>query len=265
MTDLAQQIIEVKIREAENIRRDFDESFLKAAAFSVGREFRSLSLDIQSAKTFPLIPEFKSILFPGMIELEGFDPLYALKTLQNAGFNNGLVVATDPFFLGGNPGWINLLKSSTQYPIIQRDFFVDPVQIYQGKAVGADAIILDTAYVPGEKLPALIEAVEEMGLEAYLEVNDFNIPENISTDSLQGIIMNISDIKTLDKTTLAGLPKNCIKLARFFPTQGSHVTSLQNAGFQSLILNDLFWQQPEFTAAFKQILSWCAQHPQSDS
>lgn len=167
MKDLIEQIQAYKTREVQDIRRDFDEALLKAAAFSVGGEFRSLELDIRNAGSFPLLVELKSILLPEMVALEGFEPLRAIKSLLDAGLESGVIIASDSYFLGGDPSWINLIKHSTPLAVIQRDFFIDPVQFYQGKAIGADGYLIHAGFAGAERLPGLLEAASEMGLEVY--------------------------------------------------------------------------------------------------
>lgn len=261
MSELFKQIEAAKAPEITALTTNFDQNFLKAAAFSVGRDFRSLEVDVESAKGLPVLVEFKSILFPEMVSLELFDPLLVLKSLQQVGLNAGLIVSTDPSFLGGDPGWINLVKRRMEYPVIQRDFFLDPVQIYQGKAIGSDAFILDPEITPPDKIVDIIAAINEMGLEAYLETPNGFLPKNLNPEEVHGVVVNMDcPADGFSSTELVGyrknIPENCLALIRTFPQSGKDVSLIKQSGFQCMILNDAFWQQPDFSQAYQEIQNW---------
>lgn len=262
MKDLIEQIQAYKTREVQDIRRDFDEALLKAAAFSVGGEFRSLELDIRNAGSFPLLVELKSILLPEMVALEGFEPLRAIKSLLDAGLESGVIIASDSYFLGGDPSWINLIKHSTPLAVIQRDFFIDPVQFYQGKAIGADGYLIHAGFAGAERLPGLLEAASEMGLEVYLELDRPEMPEKIDPETLTGLVVNIpADPGALSGDGIAAFQQAAegikLRLARCLPRDAAEVKRLAALNFQGIILNDDFWQQPKFVDHFKTVREWC--------
>ena len=262
MNDLLEQIQAYKTQEVQNIRRDFDEALLKAAAFSVGGEFRSLELDIRNAASFPVLVELKSILFPAMVELEDFQPLRAVKALLEAGLEGGVIIASDSYFLGGDPSWINLIKHSTPLAVIQRDFFIDPAQFYQGKAIGADGYLIHAGIAGAERLPGLLEAASEMGLEVYLELDRPELAETIDPATLTGLVVNLpADPAELTGDAISAFQRATegikLRLARCLPRNAADVQRLAALNFQGIILNDDFWQQPSFVEHFKTVREWC--------
>lgn len=270
MDKLFKQILKNKKKEVKDIRRDFKEEILKAAAFSVGGEFRSIEVDIKSAETFPLFVELKSILFDEtgkgrkFVGLEGFEPLSVATQLVKAGLKSGVVIATDRTFLGGDPGWINLVKNNTELAVLQRDFFIDPAQMYQGKAIGADAYLVNPQFAEKERLPGILEAGAEMGLEVFLEVDDLNVAGTLNTEVLTGVVLNLKRnldgeiIKDFSEKARQMLPVKLIKIARFCPRSKAEVEDIAGMGLQAVILNNEFWQKPDFIDHFRMIHSWCA-------
>lgn len=261
MSELFKQIEAAKTPEIAALTTNFDQDFLKAAAFSVGRDFRSLEVDIETAKEMPVLIEMKSILFPEMVSLEQFDPLLVLKSLQQIGLNAGLIISTDPYFLGGDPGWINLVKRRMEYPVVQRDFFLDPVQIYQGKAIGSDAFILDPEITPSDKIVDVVAAINEMGLEVYLETPNGFLPKNLNPEEVHGVVVNVDcPANGFVRNELEGyrknIPEGCLALIRTFPQNGSDVKLIKESGFQCMILSDAFWQQPDFSRTYQEIQNW---------
>lgn len=269
MDKFYKKIIEAKQKEAREIRRGFSEQILKAAAYSVGGEVRSLEVDIREARAFPVFVEIKSILFlrgkskPEFLKMEGFNPVRAVKELERAGLGGGVVVSTDRDFLGGDPGWINLVKNNSALAVMQRDFFVDPVQFYQGKAIGADAFLISAAFAEERALPGLISAGGEMGLEVYLEIEESRLPAAVNPEDLSGVVMNFfpPDSGELQVNDFAGavraLPGNLLKIARMNPRTPGDLTFLKELGMQALILADEFWQSADFLSRFQRISSWC--------
>jgi len=271
MNKFNKKIIKAKQKEAREIRRDFSEEILKAAAYSVGGEVRSLEVDIRQSRTFPVFVEIKSILFlrgkskPEFLKMEGFNPLRAIKELAQAGLNSGVVVSTDRDFLGGDPGWINLIKNNSTLAVMQRDFFVDPVQFYQGKAIGADAFLLSAEFTEEKDLPGLIAAGGEMGLEVYLEIEGIRLPAPVNPENLSGVAVNFfhpdcGELQVNDFAEAArALPGNLLKIARMNPRSPGDLEFLKNLGMQALILGDEFWQSADFVSQFRRVNSWCAE------
>jgi indole-3-glycerol phosphate synthase len=270
MNKIYKQIQKQKKKEIREIRRDFKEEVLKAAAFSVGGEFRSIEVDVANAVTFPIFVEFKSILLPEdnsedeFARLEGFEPLAALKKLTRAGLSTGIVVSTDREFAGGDPSWINLIKNNSELAVMQRDFFMDPAQMYQGKAIGADAFLVNADFPEEKRLSGILEAGNEMGLEVYLELFRWQLPEAINAELLNGVVLNLSrsaaaevQMENADKF-LRSLPVSLVKFARFYPRSEDEIRAVQVAGFQAIILNDELWKKGDFVNHLHQIHSWCA-------
>lgn len=271
------QIAREKKKEVKDIRRGFDDEMLKTAAFSVGREFRSIEVYVETAEHLLLLVEIKSRLFIGndpdreLIVMEGFDPLRAARSLIGNGLESGVIVSTDSAHAGGDISWLNLLKTHTNLPIVQRDFFIDPVQIYRGKAVGADAVLIDTAFTPTRRIAALIDASIEMGMEVFIEVHHpFSITTGMA-DSATGVVINLSRdaAGNLPLTPLATvvkrLPQSLIKFVRSYPRSPEELAGMRDAGIQGIVLTDELWRTEIIEEEFRRIHSWCTAVRQSHS
>jgi indole-3-glycerol phosphate synthase len=269
MRTLDKQILKVKKREVQEIRRGFSDELIKAAAFSVGGEYRSLEFDVKQSETFPLIVEFRSRVFPqntggDAITLEKFDPLRLARVFLAAGLQGGIIVASDVAFLGGNPAWINLLKAHTHFPVLQHDFFIDPLQFYQGKALGADGFFIRAECTDAKQLAELLEAASQTGLEIYLELAELAIPENVNPALLNGVVFPLwrdagGRIRnTALESFLKNLPQYLLKFARGCPQSPEEIAFLEGSGFQGIVLSDEFWLHDNFAETFAQINAWCS-------
>lgn len=263
MKNLYKKILKEKRKEAKNIRRSFDEQMVKAAAFSVGREFRSVQYSIAEAKVFPILIELKGVLFPKPMALENFHPLKILSELLPLGLNVGAVVATDERYLGGNISWPNLVKYNANLPIICRDFFVHKAQVYQSRAVGADALLLDYGFSKLAGISEVLEAASEMALEIFIELGDSRETITVDEELFTGVIQTLPEqgsrplSQAQVRALVEPLPASRLKIARFFPKSADELALLQHVGFDALLLSDAYWKaEGSWQENFATIMSW---------
>ena len=258
------KIRKLKYKEVKAIRSHFRPEVFKAAAYSVGSEFRSLEVTLKTATHLPLLVELKSILWPQKMVLENFQPLRAIRGLLQAGSLAGAVVATDPHLLGGDPSWINLLKYNTDISVLQRDVYVDPVQVYKAKAIGADGVLIDLQWVEQDQLPSLVEAAFEMGLEAFLRIPEDATPNRISFEGISGVFFPLKfleDEHRGDAPWWDDCPEHVFRVGIGLPSDEAEVSRLVDAQIQALLLEDRFWTQPHILDYFHQIFQWTQKYP----
>jgi indole-3-glycerol phosphate synthase len=83
-----------------------------------------------------------------------------------------LSILTDrDFFLGGEDVLCSL-RSGTELPILRKDFLIHPVQLEQSRLIGADAVLLIAAILPGDGLKEMISQTAKLGMEPLVEVHD---------------------------------------------------------------------------------------------
>jgi len=239
------KIIKAKKKEIQDIQRNFDEPLIKAAAFSVGGEFRSIEVTIQQAPLFPVLVELKPVLFPRMLRIENFDLLKIVQGTQLLDSQTAIIVPTDEKHLGGNTSWVNLVKYNSEAPVLRRDFFIHPAQMYQTKAIGADGIIMDPYFMPEKETNQLLEANYGMGLEAFVEVREDTFPEFLDSEFYQGLIVEQREanfqLKKLSESR-QNFPADKIVILKSLPNNLEEMATIREAGFQGLLLSDEIWQ-----------------------
>jgi indole-3-glycerol phosphate synthase len=87
-----------------------------------------------------------------------------------AGGAVALSVLTEPEFFGGKPEYLARVRSCTDLPLLRKDFIVDIRQLYETRALQADAVLL-IARVLGDSLPGFVETAISLGLEPLVEVH----------------------------------------------------------------------------------------------
>jgi indole-3-glycerol phosphate synthase len=83
-----------------------------------------------------------------------------------------LSVLTEPFHFGGGLDDLREARGATTLPVLRKDFIVDPYQLYESAAVGADAILLIVAALELPELDMLLQEARALDLDALVEVHD---------------------------------------------------------------------------------------------
>ena len=102
---------------------------------------------------------------------ENFDPVAIAQSYERGGAAC-LSVLTDTDFFQGADCHLSMARSATKLPVLRKDFIIDEYQVYESAALGADCILLIAAALKPDKLKALLNTAEKLGLDALIEVHN---------------------------------------------------------------------------------------------
>ena len=105
-------------------------------------------------------------------------------------------VLTDPTYFGGSLADLTAVRAAVPVPVLRKDFIVDPVQLWEGRAAGADAVLLIVAALDASQLEELLAAVAATGMEALVEAHT---PQEVETAVAAGA--GIVGVNNRDLTT----------------------------------------------------------------
>lgn len=100
-----------------------------------------------------------------------FDPVRIALNYRQGGAHC-LSVLTDVDFFQGSLAYIPLVREAVELPVLRKDFIIDPLQIEEARAVGADAILLIAAILEVEQLREFRLLAESLGMDVLVEVHD---------------------------------------------------------------------------------------------
>ena len=135
---------------------------------------------------------------------EDFDPAEIAKSYE-AGGAACLSVLTDIDFFQGADDYLRVARAACQLPAIRKDFTLDLYQIWESRALGADALLLIVACLDDTQLADLYAEAREAHLDVLVEVHDRTELERALTLDLDLIGINNRDLHTFDtslQTTL---------------------------------------------------------------
>ncbi len=159
---------------------------------------------------------------------------------------SGLSVLTDHNYFGGS--FENLAKArftNPNTPILRKDFMLDPYQVYEAKAHGADLILLIAASLSKEEMIKLTEVAKELDLEVLVEVHTEEEVEKLNPIvDLVGV--NNRNLKTfevdIETSVRLGklLPETMVRISESGLSTIENIHYLRNAGFEGFLMGENF-------------------------
>jgi len=166
-------------------------------------------------------------------------------------------VLTEPVFFGGSTDDLRSAGELCDVPLLRKDFILDHWQLYEARALGADAVLLIAAILGKKKVAELSETASQLGLKVLLEVHSESELDTISP-FIDVIGVNNRDLGTFRVDTglslkLAGhLPTDLARISESGIDSPELVRSLREAGYHGFLIGDLFMRQPDPAGALKQ-------------
>jgi len=169
--NILHRILQTKRREVQDLRSrcPLEQMRRQAEATPKPRNFFS-AVTARPRGLVNLIAEVKKASPSAGVICEDFDPVRIAEQYERAGAA-ALSVLTDRDYFQGDLGYIAAIKQRVNLPILRKDFIIDPYQVYQSRAAGADAILLIAAALPPGTLLDLMILATQLKLTTLVEVH----------------------------------------------------------------------------------------------
>lgn len=164
---------------------------------------------------------------------------------KNAGVS-AISVLTDTKFFGGSLDDLLVARAHVNIPLLRKDFIVDPYQIYEAKAYGADAILLIASCLSKSELQEYSALAKELGLDVLLEIhNEAELQKSLHpTVDLLGV--NNRNLKTFEvslntsKNLAAHIPDYFVKVSESGISNIEAIKELQPYGYKGFLIGEYF-------------------------
>ena len=170
-----------------------------------------------------------------------------------------LSILTEEASFAGSLADLGAARTATTLPILRKDFIVDPYQVPEALAAGADAILLIVAALDPETLAALIAAAEALRLDVLVEVHDAAELDAAVAVGARIIGVNNRDLTTLEVDTertfglLPSLPEGVLVVAESGFRTRLELERLAAAGVDAVLVGEALMRAPDIEAACREL------------
>ncbi|WP_455385849.1 indole-3-glycerol phosphate synthase TrpC [Acidihalobacter prosperus] len=254
--DILRTILARKTEEIAHRRAAVPLAELRARAADAGpvRPFAgALEASIASGRAGVIAEVKRASPSKGLIRPD-FDPP-AIARSYAAGGASCLSVLTDRDFFQGSEEFLVAARGACELPVLRKDFTVDPYQVYEARAIGADCVLLIAAALDDARLSELLDLAHELGMDALVEVHDAAELRRALMLPARLLGINNRNLRTFEtrlETTLdllAEIPAD----RRVVTESGIHtpqdVARLRGAGVQAFLVGEAFMRAPDPGAA----------------
>lgn len=260
MNDILQQIVAAKRKEVALAKSQTPIASLRAIAqiTDAPRNFIKALQVRHTAGEAAVIAEIKRASPSKGVLREPFDPadiasLYA----QNGAAC--LSVLTDKLFFQGSTADLQAARNACALPVLRKDFMIDPYQLYETRALGADCVLLIAAILEIHQMQDLEALADELGLAVLVEVHNPEELANALTLNTSLIGINNRNLRTFEVTLdttlnlLTHIPADKIVVAESGITSATDVTRLRAANVQTFLTGEALMRAPNPGLALKQL------------
>jgi indole-3-glycerol phosphate synthase len=177
-----------------------------------------------------------------------------------AGGAVALSVLTDGFYFGGTVADLQAARDATSLPCLRKDFTVDEVQVYEARAIGADAILLIVAAIHDDALLADLHALAiALGLGVLVEAHDAGEVERALRAGARIVGVNSRDLSTFaeDLVRATGLsttiPPEVIAVAESAIRSADDSRRVAAAGFDAILVGEALVRADDPSALVREL------------
>jgi indole-3-glycerol phosphate synthase len=247
VSDILEKILAVKRDEIAAARRSLPEADLRsrAAACPPPRDFAGALRRKLAAGEAAVIAEVKKASPSKGVLRADFDPAAIARSYARHGAAC-LSVLTDEQFFQGHPDYLRQAREASGLPVLRKDFMLEPYQVYEARAWGADCILLIVAALQDAALEELERTALGLGMAVLVEVHDG--PELERALKLRSPLIginnrNLRSFETRLETTLGLLervPEDRIVITESGILAGPDVRRMRAAGVHAFLVGEAF-------------------------
>jgi indole-3-glycerol phosphate synthase len=252
MSDILQRIVAVKQEEVQQARRvrSLGDLHSDVAQAPPVRGFAAALQAKVAAGQPAVIAEVKKASPSKGVLREHFVPADIARSYE-AGGAACLSVLTDVQFFQGATAYLQQARAACSLPVLRKDFIIDPYQVVEARAMGADCILLIAACLDDAQMAELEACALELGLDVLVEVHDAPELERALRLKTPLVGVNNRNLRTFEVSLDTTLElRDRIPAGRLLVTESGilgreDVRRLRAAGVHAFLVGEAFMRAPE--------------------
>lgn len=181
-------------------------------------------------------------------------------TAYDAGGAAAISVLTEPRHFAGSLEDLRAVRRAVLHPVLRKDFIVDPAQLLEARAAGADAALLIAAALDGASLAEMVAASRELGMEPLVEAHtDADLERVLATDA-EIVGINARDLESLvvdvpaALTRLAAVPPERVAVLESGVSSRAHVEAAVGAGASAILVGESLMRASDPAAKIRELV-----------
>ncbi len=189
---------------------------------------------------------------------ENFPYIEIAAEYEKAGAS-AISVLTEPYFFLGSDRFLKEIKQQTSIPVLRKDFTIDPYQIYEAKALGADAILLICSILDTSTIREYLKTADQLGLSCLVEAHDENEVYSALEAGARVIGVNNRNLQTFDVDINTSLAlRRLVPEDRLFVSESGiktpeHIALLRNNGADGVLIGETLMRSGNITQELKSL------------
>lgn len=260
MTDKLTEICDTKRREvaARKAATSLADLAARAAGQSAPRGFEA-ALRAKAAAGYALIAEIKKASpSKGLIRAD-FQPAEHARQYE-AGGAACLSILTDAPYFQGHEDFLIAARAACALPVLRKDFMVDPWQVSEARAIGADAILIIVSALEDGAMAEIEAAALEQGMDVLVEVHNEAEMERAARLRSRLIGVNNRDLKrfvtdiAITERLAPLAPEGTLLVSESGINTHADLQRLEKCGARTFLVGESLMRQADVTAAVKALL-----------
>lgn len=215
---------------------------------------------LQLENDIAIIAEIKKASPSKGLIRKDFDPQKLASQYQEGGASAISVLTDEPAFKGS----LDYLKTAAKevaIPLLRKDFIVDPYQVKEAKAYGADAVLLIATITEGSQLDELLHATKEFELDALVECYSDDDVQYVNFEHVDILGVNNRDLRSFEVDLHRGIellhkaPEGTVLVSESGLSRAADLKLLFDEGIHAALIGEYFMSQSDPGEAVKKIKS----------
>lgn len=223
------------------------------------KERRGFRNSLSNKSALSIIAEIKKASPSKGIIRSDFDPVKIAESYISGGAS-ALSILTDKPFFEGSLSYLEDISIRFDIPLLRKDFIVDPYQVKEARAFGADAVLLIVSITNGMQLSELIHASAEYSLDTLVECYSEEEVDTIDWDDVKLFGVNNRDLNTFNVDLHRGVellrksPDETVRVSESGLSAVKDLKFLVDNGIDAALIGEYFMRQPDPGRALQELI-----------